>query len=46
MESVSGEQGLALKRLFPYKSSYSFQNFRLSFINDLGLKLFGHFDIF
>ena len=44
----AGEQDLALKQLFPYKSSYSFKNsdcHEISFFNDGGLKL-GHFDTF
>ena len=48
MENVAGEQDLALQKLFPYKSSYSFKNsdcHKISFLNDRGLKL-GHFDIF
>ena len=37
MEKVVGKQGLALQQLFPYKSSYCFQNsdcHEISFFND------------
>ena len=47
MENVAGVQSLALKQLFPYKSSYSFKKsdcHKFSFFNDGGLQL-GHFDI-
>ena len=48
MESVAGEQGLALQQLFPYKSSSFFRNsnpHKISFFNARGLKL-GHYGIF
>ena len=48
MENVAGEQGLALQRLFPNKSSYSLKNsdcHKFSFFNDGGIK-HGHFGIF
>lgn len=48
MEGVAGEQGLALRQLFLYKSSYFLKNsdcHKISFLNDGGLRL-GHVDIF
>ena len=48
METVAGEQGLALQELLPYKSAYSFENsdcHKISFFYDGGQKL-DHFDIF
>ena len=48
MEKVVGKQGLALQQLFPYKSSYCFQNsdcHEISFFNDMVLKI-GHVNNF
>jgi len=45
VEDVAGEQGLALRQLFPCRSSYSFRDSDrrgISFFDDGGLKL-GHF---
>ena len=47
MENVAGEQGLALQKHFPYKSSNSFKTsdcHKISSFHDGGLK-FGYFDI-
>jgi len=47
MENVAGEQGLAIQRLFPCKSSYSLKNsdcHKFSCFNDGDFKL-GHFAI-
>ena len=47
MENVVGEQGVALQRLFPYKSSYSLNNpdcQKFSCFDDGALKL-GQFGI-
>ena len=48
MEIAGGEQGLALKQLFPHKSSKFFLNlnpYKISFLNARGFKL-GHFYVF
>jgi len=47
MEIVVGEEGPALQQLFPYKSSYSFENsdcHKFSLFNDGDVKI-GHFEI-
>jgi len=48
MEDVAGNENLALRQLFPYKSSYSLKTsecHKISFFNDGGLNL-AHFDFF